>query len=544
MIITILSNLEKKYENIRKKDIFAILICLSIMAIWGHPYINANAEIMTNSKFKVVNTGVEGYAPIIDGNIIVFTHETPGISLPWVYYHDISTETTVNTSVIGYHIGLDVPYIVIYSYEYWIGDYNGDGDTKDCIFSVYNINTGYNTVFAENAGMNWDCIDNGKIVYSLYEWRDHVDYNGDNDTLDSCGFYYDILIGQSTYFQDASSTKIYGNYITWNDHITIWYYNISDGTVNDIKFNESYPDLEIDPYIWTMEGDIIIFEAREVGPVGQDLNGNGYYYDHFSGYYDISKDILRIIITNSSNGIIDISTSKILFYKWVPPTIYSIYDIEMETAIELQKCSQYLSGQFSYIEGNIVVGNDWNGVWIPEWPEPVGKPNVLIYDITLDEIVNTHIIGFIMDFDGHTITIVTKEVNADLDLNGDGDTRDSILRYIIAEPEETPCEAIINIDPNTLNLKSKGRWITCYITLNNPYDINDIDISTVLLEDTIPAEWGDIQGDMLMVKFDRSDVEDMLSPGTYNLKVTGELTDGTEFEGYSDEIRVIDPPGK
>jgi hypothetical protein len=101
--------------------------------------------------------------------------------------------------------------------------------------------------------------------------------------------------------------------------------------------------------------------------------------------------------------------------------------------------------------------------------------------------------------------------------------------------------ATINIDSDTLNLKSKGRWITCYIEFSEGYDINNIDISSVLLEDTIYAEWGDIQNHTLMVKFDRSKVEDILSPGTYNLKVTGELTDGTEFEGYSDELRVIDP---
>lgn len=107
----------------------------------------------------------------------------------------------------------------------------------------------------------------------------------------------------------------------------------------------------------------------------------------------------------------------------------------------------------------------------------------------------------------------------------------------------SPLVGIIDIDPDTLNLKSKGVWITAYITLNEPsYDVNDIDISTVMLEDTIPAEWGDIQNDTLMVKFDRSEVEDMLSPGRYNLKVAGELTDGTAFNGYSDEIRVIEPP--
>jgi hypothetical protein len=99
-------------------------------------------------------------------------------------------------------------------------------------------------------------------------------------------------------------------------------------------------------------------------------------------------------------------------------------------------------------------------------------------------------------------------------------------------------QVTMDCEPKTLNLKSKGRWITCYINLPNGYDVNDI--SSIMLEDVIQNEWGDIQGDTLMVKFDRSEVEDMLSPGTYNIKVTGELTDGTEFEGYSDEIRVID----
>jgi parallel beta-helix repeat protein len=100
---------------------------------------------------------------------------------------------------------------------------------------------------------------------------------------------------------------------------------------------------------------------------------------------------------------------------------------------------------------------------------------------------------------------------------------------------------IIDIDPDTLNLKSKGRWITCYIEIPS-HDVKDIDIDSILLEDTIPAEWGDIQNDTLMVKFDRSEVEDMLLPGTYNLKVSGELKTGTPFEGYSDEIKVIEPP--
>jgi hypothetical protein len=113
------------------------------------------------------------------------------------------------------------------------------------------------------------------------------------------------------------------------------------------------------------------------------------------------------------------------------------------------------------------------------------------------------------------------------------------LKIIMTVPEKT----IVDIDPDTLNLRSKGRWITCYIDLPDQ-DVKAINLSTILLEDAIPSEWGDIQGDILMIKFDRSDIEDMLSPGVYNLKVTGKLKDGSEFEGYSDEITVIDPPKK
>ncbi len=119
--------------------------------------------------------------------------------------------------------------------------------------------------------------------------------------------------------------------------------------------------------------------------------------------------------------------------------------------------------------------------------------------------------------------------------------------------------ATIDIDPDTINLKSKGKWITCYIELPGGYDVRDINASTILLEGSLPPifnpKYGfvksedsyimDHDNDILlerMVKFDRSDVEDMLSPGTYNLKVSGELIDGTAFEGYSDEIRVIDSP--
>jgi hypothetical protein len=105
------------------------------------------------------------------------------------------------------------------------------------------------------------------------------------------------------------------------------------------------------------------------------------------------------------------------------------------------------------------------------------------------------------------------------------------------------------LDPSTLNLKSNGRSVMTKIDPPEGYDTDDIDVSTIELEDSIsmshPPEVGKIghgKGNKkLMVKFDRSDLEDILSPGTHNLRISGQLMDGTPFMGYSNDIEVIRP---
>ena len=111
-------------------------------------------------------------------------------------------------------------------------------------------------------------------------------------------------------------------------------------------------------------------------------------------------------------------------------------------------------------------------------------------------------------------------------------------------------QATLDINPNTLNLNSKGRWITAYIELPEGYDVADIDIDTVLLDDTVlaepaPAKIGDYDADGigdLMVKFDRQEVIDELEwdwGTTYSdeITITLNLDDGTTAEG-SDTIKI------
>jgi hypothetical protein len=126
-------------------------------------------------------------------------------------------------------------------------------------------------------------------------------------------------------------------------------------------------------------------------------------------------------------------------------------------------------------------------------------------------------------------------------------------------------KANIVVDPNTLNLSSNGRWITCFIELETDFDPNGIDGGSVTFASTVPAWMGD-QGwatpeanwenvsdfdddgvTERMVKFDRSAVQALVQPGEATVTVQGKMFGGRPFEGTA-VIRVIDngkgPKGK
>jgi len=114
----------------------------------------------------------------------------------------------------------------------------------------------------------------------------------------------------------------------------------------------------------------------------------------------------------------------------------------------------------------------------------------------------------------------------------------------------------LDIDPDALNLKSKGRWVTFYIEVSEGYNLSDIDRTTVMLNDTIPvdASWmdkplqsviGDYDDDSisdLMVKFDRQALiqyleTDGIADAEVTFAITGEAN-GISFE-TTDTIKIV-----
>ena len=125
-----------------------------------------------------------------------------------------------------------------------------------------------------------------------------------------------------------------------------------------------------------------------------------------------------------------------------------------------------------------------------------------------------------------------------------GITTSSPIAVTLVEPT---IPATIDVHPPTLILSSKGQWITAYIELPEGYDVNNIDVETILLNDTLPIDFtaptqiGDHDMDEisdLMVKFDRTQLESHIyhvldiRSGPVTIKITGHLYDGTPFVGY------------
>jgi len=205
----------------------------------------------------------------------------------------------------------------------------------------------------------------------------------------------------------------------------------------------------------------------------------------------------------------------------------------------------------------------------PQWPD--GDEVAHIYDSVIDEDPCFASPGYWGNFNDPNIIVEPNDSNAvwidgDYHLLPDSPCIDTGDPNYIAEPNETdldgnpriiggridmgayeynpPIPAEVDIEPDTLNLESKGRWITAFIQLPEDYNITDIDPNSIFLENEIKPDrfWLTEEGDVAVAKFGREEIQSILDIGDVELTITGRLTDGTLFEA-TDTIKVVGKGG-
>jgi len=99
-------------------------------------------------------------------------------------------------------------------------------------------------------------------------------------------------------------------------------------------------------------------------------------------------------------------------------------------------------------------------------------------------------------------------------------------------------DADVDIKPETLNLKSKG-VLTAFIKLPEQYSVKNINVNTITCNGASAIKGIVNNNNTLIVKFRRQDLQlqEIDPEEEIELTVTGQLSDGTMFEG-SDEVRT------
>ncbi|MEW6601637.1 MAG: hypothetical protein AB1499_11770 [Nitrospirota bacterium] len=177
--------------------------------------------------------------------------------------------------------------------------------------------------------------------------------------------------------------------------------------------------------------------------------------------------------------------------------------------------------------------------------DPVGTVDLSSLPDTGDE---NYFIGIVSDVPFDSLTF-----------NEDPDGDDiGIADFRFAALPSSEIEAVVDIKPDTINLKSKGRYVTAYIELPEGYSVEEINRDTIVIsainDDIInpplytvgPWQIADHDRDGiadLMVKFDRQELISLLKVGDKTITISGELADGTLFEG-TDGSRIIKPKKK
>jgi hypothetical protein len=310
----------------------------------------------------------------------------------------------------------------------------------------------------------------------------------------------------------------------------------------DPALQGSYYDPPYDTWVETLQNDVAEEDTDEINDESVAWLGSGLAGPYPGGYFGTLGDFKAgtvTVIGGTENAGVDSSTEVLEIHievdNWIGPALAYVDDVAIngETLISVQPPTLEIVSPLpqTYSPGNIPVE-------ITAW-DIFGVESVT-YNVknAADEWLYTEDQEYT---DPTTISILATgdytlcawAVNA-LGLEAEAHTSFTVQ----------VTQVTISVHPQTLNLRSGGRWITVKIHLPEGMDPEDLDITKVRLwvnGDPIESEWSEACDDYVMIKFSRDKLQELGSPDEeVEIKITGELPGGGSFDG-TDTIRMINP---
>jgi hypothetical protein len=473
-----------------------------------------------------------------------------------------------------------------------VGDVSGDGIADVALVDSrrWSNEVGYLKILNNDGTMLWTRSFPNKQLGEV----NLVDLNSDGQSdvvlagRVSSSTVYTYLADGSPLWQNGLSTWVdgiaYGNFN--NDQYT----DVTAGTWGDIRaWNHTGNQL------WRYSGTTFSSSPADVGDINGDglddvivatswkdgrlhvlANDGSLLWRFGSGGYSISGYAANLD-GDSKSDVISIATDGFVrgirsdgTLLWMSPANWAVWFFEESPSRPGAFTNDYNGDSiddFIYSDGTdqvfVISGTDGSIMTTIHAPSPIvaGAVADVNKDGRLDFVTaGTDDTLYVLDHEG--AVIASFYVGEPIDSRGafplaiadlDGDEVLDVLaavadRDIWAIKLSLLVPATVDIAPDTLKLKSKGRWVTCYIELPQGYDADDILIHTIRLESVIAAEFhpttiGDHDNDGipdLMVKFSRAELISYLNgqTGYIDLTISGDLVNGMQFSG-EDTLRVI-----
>ena len=327
-------------------------------------------------------------------------------------------------------------------------DLNGDGDTLDSVVHVYDHTTGVTT----NLGLNvfGDIkVDKGLVAFSVEESSEgNTDLNGDGDTLDSIVHVYDHTTGSTT------NISLSANSFSFHIDSILLSFSVFESNQGNTDLNGDGDAIDSVVHVYdastglttntgfvgngSMDGNLVVFEVSESLQGNIDLNGDGDTLDSIVHVYDHTTGLTTNTGLNGFNPVVRGSLVAVTVSEGlegidlngdgdaIDPVLH-IYDHNTGTPTNIGLASSNFS-----LEGVLIVflvfepsqGNtDLNG------DGDTSDSVVHVYDASTNTSTNLGVSSFLNKIVGGTFVTLSVFENAqgNTDLNGDGDTSDSVV---------------------------------------------------------------------------------------------------------------------